>query len=508
MSEAGKKTLLLEQGGPSYYITGGRMRPGWLDNAELSRVDVPGLYKSIFSTQDGLTCPSELLNSFAGCALGGSTAINAGLFFQPPASDFDLYFPDGWKSADVAGAIKKVRAKQPFTDSPSKDGKFYLQSGYEVAKGWLVGGAGYDEVRLNEVPDDKTKVFGHPVFNYEGGQRSGPAKTYLQSALKRPNFELMTGARVTRVSREGDVAKGVDVVINGTETSLGVCEKGGSVILSGGALFSPQLLSLSGIGDPEILANLSSHGTLTLEPQDWINNTAVGDKLFDNPNTFIELRSDSISSYEYSYDAPSSSDKDLYLKERSGPYSFASQTSAFWDTVQIGDDVVGCQGTIDSSGAIDYTENGTITLNVYGTSGLKSLGKVTIDGKGIPGASSFFYSDPVDAQAIGTFVHSIFQALPSSLTPLNIAQNSTKEELISWVGSKTGYTGGNVLHWSSSCRFETCVDTDARVLGMHNLYIVDASIMPPLSVNPVMGIVISAERAVERILDAEVGRRI
>jgi cellobiose dehydrogenase (acceptor) len=45
MSEAGKKTLLLEQGGPSYYITGGRERPGWLNGNELSRVDVPGLYK-------------------------------------------------------------------------------------------------------------------------------------------------------------------------------------------------------------------------------------------------------------------------------------------------------------------------------------------------------------------------------------------------------------------------------------------------------------------------------
>lgn len=48
MSEAGKRTLLLEQGGPSYYVTGGRERPDWLQNTNLSRVDVPGLYKSIF----------------------------------------------------------------------------------------------------------------------------------------------------------------------------------------------------------------------------------------------------------------------------------------------------------------------------------------------------------------------------------------------------------------------------------------------------------------------------
>lgn len=45
MSEAGKKTLLLEQGGPSYFITGGRERPDWLDGTDLSRVDIPGFYK-------------------------------------------------------------------------------------------------------------------------------------------------------------------------------------------------------------------------------------------------------------------------------------------------------------------------------------------------------------------------------------------------------------------------------------------------------------------------------
>lgn len=43
LSEAGKKTLLLELGGPSYYVTGGRERPDWLTGTDLSRVDVPGL---------------------------------------------------------------------------------------------------------------------------------------------------------------------------------------------------------------------------------------------------------------------------------------------------------------------------------------------------------------------------------------------------------------------------------------------------------------------------------
>lgn len=43
LSETGGKTLLLEQGGPSYGITGGSERPDWLNGTDLSRVDVPGL---------------------------------------------------------------------------------------------------------------------------------------------------------------------------------------------------------------------------------------------------------------------------------------------------------------------------------------------------------------------------------------------------------------------------------------------------------------------------------
>ncbi|KAF2997827.1 hypothetical protein E8E13_000914 [Curvularia kusanoi] len=504
MSEAGKKTLLLEQGGPSYYITGGRERPGWLNGTDLSRVDVPGLYKSIFADGGNLTCPADVVNAYQGCTVGGNTAINAGLFFQPPASDWDTYFPAGWKNSDMQTAIKKVHAKQPSTDNPSMDGKRYLQSGFEAAKEWLVDGAGYAEVGLNDNPENnqKTKVFGHPIYNYEGGQRSGPVKTYLQSALQRPNFHFQTGTKVVRVIRDGQTATGIEIQLKGSNTtSIVNIAKSGRVVLSGGALQSPQLLMWSGIGEAAVLQNLSAAGQLALPTNQWINNSAVGDKVFDNPNTFIELFSEAITSYTYSYSDPVPADRDLYLKSRSGPYSFASQTSAFWDFIKQGNETVGCQGTIDSSGFTDFTKNGTITLNVYGTSGLRSFGRVGLDEKGIATPSGgFFYSDKRDAEAVAQFVYNIFQALPKTLKPLNIAGNSTLEEITTWISTPSAYTLGNVQHWSSSCRFETCVDENTKVIGTDNIHVVDASISAPLTTNPVAGTMIIAERAVERIL--------
>ncbi|EMD66193.1 cellobiose dehydrogenase [Bipolaris sorokiniana ND90Pr] len=504
MSEAGKRTLLLEQGGPSYYVTGGRTRPNWLEGTELSRVDVPGLYKTIFSNPgQGLVCPSNVVNAFQGCTVGGNTAINAGLFFQPPASDWDKYFPEGWKNKDMQGAIQKVRETQPSTDSPSLDGQRYLQSGYETAKKWLVDGAGYADVGLNDGPSEhsKTKVFGHPIWNYEGGQRSGPVKTYLQQALKRSNFAFRTGTKVLRVRRDGDIATGVDVEFEGTNHTSICLKQGGVVISSAGALLSPQLLMWSGIGNVTLLEGLAKNGQITVPPQDWINNTAVGDKVFDNPNTFIELHDEAVTSFVYDYSNPPPTDAEMYLKNRSGPYTFASQTSAFWDYIQQGEDLVGCQGTIDSSGAFDYgNDNNTITLNVYGTSGLRSFGRVGLDDRGIALPSSNFFADPRDVNAIATFIHNIFQALPETLTPLNIAKNSTVDEIESWLKTPSKYTLGNVQHWSSSCRMDECVDADTKVIGMQNLFVVDASIVPPLTTNPVMGVMIAAERAVEKIL--------
>jgi cellobiose dehydrogenase (acceptor) len=237
--------------------------------------------------------------------------------------------------------------------------------------------------------------------------------------------------------------------------------------------------------------------------QDWINNTAVGDKILDNANTFIELYSEAIISYNYNYSDPVPGDRDLYLQSRSGPYSFASQTSVFWDFIQQGDDMIRCQGTIDSSGAMDYLVNGTITLNVYGTSGLRSFGRVNLDANGTALPILNFYVNKRDAEAVATFVHNIFTTMPPSLTPLNVARNSTLEELTMWISRGSPYTLGNVQHWSSSCRMGSCVDSNTKVNGMKNLFVVGTSISPPLTTNPTMGVMIIAERAVERILALE-----
>ncbi|KAL8726876.1 MAG: hypothetical protein Q9166_006428 [cf. Caloplaca sp. 2 TL-2023] len=498
-----KNVLLLEGGGPSYWVTGGRERPQWLSGTNLSRVDVPGLYSTIYSNPStNLLCQNKI-RAYGACTIGGNSAINAGLFYEPPASDFDKYFPTGWKHSDVSPAISRLYATQPSTNKPSKDGLYYQQSGYNAAKQWLVTNAGYSELNINANSRRKTKVFGHPAYDYSNGQRSGPVISYMQTALKRPNFHLQSGTWVQRVVRNGSTATGVTVNINGVTSTINL-NPNGRVILSGGALKSPELLMKSGIGDPAVLTTLSKANQLgSLPSSQWINNTAVGAGLFDNPNTFIAMSSPSIQAYNYVYENPPATDQNLYLTKRSGNYAFAGGSCSFWDTITHADgSVAGVQGGLGAAGYQAYTDSMTVTMNIYGTSGLKSSGRVVLGGTDyLPGPSGdVYYSNPQDALDIATFIRRLFDALPGTgLTPLNLNQTSTVSQIVSYITSYMPYTRGQVNHWSSSCRIGSCVDVNTTVIGMKNLHVVDASIVAPLTVNPQMGVMIAAERAWELI---------
>lgn len=474
---------------------------------------------TVFSTgSDTLMC-NDRYSAYGGCNIGGSSSINAGLFFEPPASDWDTFHPSGWKSSDVAASIDRLYSRQPAHTTTSMDGKFYAQSGYDAAKAWLVDGAGYAEVGINEQADNKTMVFGHAEFDYQNGQRGGPVTTYLQSALGRANFLLQSNVTVLRAQRTGATATGVLATVDGADVTINLTATG-RVVFSGGAIFSPSLLMHSGIGPADVLTTLSQAGALdpSLTPSTWINNSDVGAGLFDNPNTYIPLSGPGVQSYTYQYEDPVAADQDAYLHNRSGPYAFAGQTSVFWTYIPHDDGTPpsGLQGTIGTSGTGDYTNGSTITLNVYGTSGMLSTGHVVLSrnaaGRFVPGPSDgIYYSDAAgrDAEDIAQFIHDIFGALDqgkngsgsgsTGLTPLNIPVTATKDEIKTYITTPSRYAVGAVQHWSSSCRIGACVDGAATVVGMDNLHVVDASILAPLTVNPQFGVMVAGERGAELI---------
>ena len=81
-----------------------------------------------------------------------------------------------------------------------------------------------------------------------GRRRQSAARTYLRPALKRPNVTVITDALVHRVLLDGKRAVGVEFSRGGNTERA---EAAREMILSGGAIGSPHLLQLSGIGDPD-----------------------------------------------------------------------------------------------------------------------------------------------------------------------------------------------------------------------------------------------------------------
>lgn len=144
--------LLLEAGGSSFACVGATAHPSWLNGANISRVDCPGLYNSIYDASEpstqSLLC-NQAINAFGGCTVGGSTAINSCLYFIPPDGDWDSWGIQTWSSGSISESAAALQAVIGTGESvTSTDGQLYLQSSYDAMSNWLAG-AGYSEVNVN-----------------------------------------------------------------------------------------------------------------------------------------------------------------------------------------------------------------------------------------------------------------------------------------------------------------------------------------------------------------------
>jgi choline dehydrogenase-like flavoprotein len=103
------------------------------------------------------------------------------------------------------------------------------------------------------------------------GMRSYAARGYFAANAHRPNLHVLCGATVANIVLDGDKATGVKFIRDGQEHTVNAKKE---VIVAGGAIHSPAILELSGIGDPEVLRKAG------VEPK--IENKAVGENFQDH----------------------------------------------------------------------------------------------------------------------------------------------------------------------------------------------------------------------------------
>lgn len=194
-----------------------------------------------------------------GKVLGGSSSINAMVYIRGHRADYEEWGSQapGWGWDDVLSAYRAMEDNEAGSDAyRGKGGPLFIS---ENRRGlhWLVDDyiAACGEAGLPHNPDFNGAVqegAGTYQMTIKGGRRNSAARAFLRPAMRRKNLEVVTSAQVTRILMEGRRAVGVEYR-RGAETFQ---LKAREVILSGGAINSPQLLQLSGIGPGSLLQQM------------------------------------------------------------------------------------------------------------------------------------------------------------------------------------------------------------------------------------------------------------
>jgi len=219
-----------------------------------------------------------------GKVLGGSSSINGMIYIRGNAMDFEKWADDeGMKTWDYAHCLpyfKKAETRLDFQDEyHGHQGPLELEQG--PCKNPLFAAflqatqqAGY--ALTEDINGYQQEGFGPFDRNIKKGRRLSAARAYLHPILKRSNIELKCRALTTKILFEGNKAIGVEYVKGGkTEKVLG-----GEIICCGGAINSPQLLQLSGIGNADDLRSLGI---------DVVNDLpGVGENLQDHLEVYVQ----------------------------------------------------------------------------------------------------------------------------------------------------------------------------------------------------------------------------
>jgi choline dehydrogenase-like flavoprotein len=187
-----------------------------------------------------------------GKVLGGSSSVNAMIYARGHRADYDAWAAEGnpgWSFDEVLPWFKHAEHNERGTDAFHGTGGPLnvadLRSDATWRERFTQAGVQAGYPRNPDFNGAEQDGFGPYQVTHRNGERFSAAKAYLTPHLSRPNLQVLTGAQVLRVRFEGGRAVGVDVRMGGAERTLKARRE---VILSAGALQSPQLLMLSGVG--------------------------------------------------------------------------------------------------------------------------------------------------------------------------------------------------------------------------------------------------------------------
>src|ERR1700761_6974012 len=188
---------------------------------------------------------------------GGSSSINGMIYIRGHARDYDHWRQmgcEGWSFADVLPYFKRAEHNENGANAfHGADGPLYVSDGRfsnPLFRAFIQGGADAGFPVTKDFNGFQQEGFGPYQLTIKDGKRWSAASAYLTPILSRKNLTIESNAHVSRILFEGTKAVGVEFVQDKEPKQVRALKE---VILSGGAVNSPQTLLLSGVGDSETL---------------------------------------------------------------------------------------------------------------------------------------------------------------------------------------------------------------------------------------------------------------
>jgi len=464
-----------------------------------------------------------------GKALGGSSVINGLLYIRGQPADFDdwaaLHGARGWSYREVLPFFRRSEAYEggasEWHGGTGELGVSDLRNDHPYCEAWLAAGAeaGYPLTRdFNGAQPDG---LGRYQLTLRGRWRCDAATAFLAPVRTRSNLTIATGAHVTRIVVEAGRARGIEWVGAGASGAVAKGERPGAradveVIVAAGALQSPQLLQLSGIGPAALLQR---HGIAVA-----VDSPDVGRNLQDHyqARVIVKLR-----------------EKRSLNDDVRNPLRLA-QMGAQWLLQQRGPLTVGA-GQVGGLVATEHASGGRadVLFNVMPLSVDKpgdplhrfsgfsasaaqcrpeSTGTVEIasaDPLAPPRIRAGYLTDPRDAKVLVAglrilreiYAQPSFRGLVTGVEYLPGNDVTTSAGLEAFARAK----GGTVFHPAGTCRMggdaAAVVDERLRVRGVEGLRVIDASVMPRVvSTNTNAAAIMIGEKGAALVLDERAGR--